>query len=186
MEETGAVSGMTEAQVQDALDKEIQVMAEKDFRRMTWGMDMKTVKSTEPGAPKSEEDSAMIYSRKVAGMDAALGYVFAENKLVRARYMFHQQHEKYDSYIADYNNLKSALEKQYGKAVKERAIWKNDLYRKIQSQWGIALGEGYVTFITLWETPNTDISLTLKGDNGKIDLWLEYKSKALAKLEQTE
>jgi hypothetical protein len=183
-EEDQAVSTMTSTQVQDALDKEIQAIAKRDFRKTNWGMDKETVKLTEPDDPKSEEDSAMIYSRKVAGMDVLIGYIFVQDKLVRAKYMFHQQHEGPNPYITDYDNLKKALEKKYGKATKDRKIWKNDLYTKIPSQWGIALGLGYVTFLSYWDNPKTEISLTLKGEDSKIDLWLEYKSKALAKLEQ--
>lgn len=184
-EEEQAVSTLTTAQVQEALDKEIQAIAKRDFRKTNWGMDKETVKLTEPDDPKSEEDSAMIYSRKVAGMDVLIGYIFVQDKLVRAKYMFHQQHEGTDTYISDRDNIKKALEKRYGKAVKDRKIWKNDLYTKIPSQWGIALGLGYVTFLSYWETPKTEITLTLKSEDSKIDLWLEYKSKALAKLEQT-
>jgi hypothetical protein len=184
-EEGQAVSTMTSAEVQDALDKEIQAIAKRDFRKTNWGMDKNTVKLTEPDDPKSEEDSAMIYSRKVAGMDVLIGYIFAQDKLVRAKYMFHQEHEGSDPYIADYDNLKKAMEKKYGKAKKDKKIWKNELYTKIPSQWGIALSLGYVTFLSYWDTPKTEITLTLKSEESKIDLWLEYKSKAFAKLEQT-
>ena len=179
------VSEMTSPQTEDALMKEIQAIAKRDFRKTNWGMDKKTVKLTEPDDPTSEEDSAMIYSRKVAGMDVLIGYIFVLDKLVRAKYMFHQQHENLNQYITDYNNIKKDLEKKYGKATKERTIWSNDLYTKIQSQWGTALGLEYVTFLSFWDTPKTEITLTLKGENSKIDLWLEYKSKALAKLEKT-
>jgi uncharacterized lipoprotein YehR (DUF1307 family) len=173
------------ASVQDALIKEVQAIAKRDFRKTTWGMDKKTVKLTEPDDPKSEEDSAMIYSRNIAGMDVLIGYIFVQDKLVRAKYMFHPQHDNLNDYITDQNNIKKALEKRYGKATRERTIWSNELYTKIPSQWGIALGQGYVTFLSLWDAPKTEITLTLKGENSKIDLWLEYKSKALAKLEQS-
>lgn len=184
-DEDQIVSTMTSAEVQDALDKEIQAIAKRDFRKTNWGMDKNTVKLTEPDDPKSEEDSAMIYSRKVAGMNVLIGYIFVQDKLVRAKYMFHQQHEGPDAYITDRDNIKKALEKKYGKAEKDRKIWKNELYTKIPSQWGIALGLGYVTFLSYWDTPKTEITLTLKGEDSRIDLWLEYRSKALAKLEQT-
>jgi uncharacterized lipoprotein YehR (DUF1307 family) len=173
------------ASVQDALIKEVQTIAKRDFRKTTWGMDKKTVKLTEPDDPKSEEDSAMIYSRNIAGMDVLIGYIFVQDKLVRAKYMFHPKHDDLNDYITDQNNIKKALEKRYGKAARERTIWSNDLYSKIPSQWGIALGQGYVTFLSLWDTPKTEITLTLKGENSKIDLWLECKSKSLAKLEQS-
>jgi uncharacterized lipoprotein YehR (DUF1307 family) len=184
-EQDAAQSISDTVSVEDALIKEIQAIGKRDFRKATWGMDKKTVKLTEPDDPKSEEESAMIYSRNVAGMDLLIGYIFVQDKLVRAKYMFHPLHNDLNAYITDQNNIKKALEKRYGKAAKERTLWSNELYTNIPSQWGIALGQGYVTFLSLWQTPKTEITVTLKGDNGKIDLWLEYKSKALAKLEQS-
>jgi hypothetical protein len=169
---------------EEALIKEIQTIAKKDFRKAAWGMPIATVKLTEADDPTSEDDSAIIYSRKIAGMDAFIGYIFVENKLVRAKYMFHQQHSDFNKYITDYNNLKNAIEKKYGKAQKERAIWSNDLYTNIPAQHGIALSLGYLTYLSFWNTKNTEITMTLKGENSKIDLWLEYKSKALANLEK--
>jgi hypothetical protein len=170
---------------EEALLKEIQMMGKRDFRKTTWGMDRATVKLTEADDPASEDDSAIIYPRKIAGMDALLGYIFEDDKLVRAKYMFRQQHSDLNDYITDHKNMKKALEKKYGKAKKERTIWTNDLYTKIPSQWGIALGQGYLTYISSWNAKNSEIILTLKGQNDKIDLWLEFYSKAFAKSEKS-
>jgi hypothetical protein len=58
------------------------------------------------------------------------------------------------------------------------------LYAKIPAEWGKALSLGYLTYLSYWDTKNTEISLLLKGEDSKIDFWLEYKSKALANLEE--
>jgi hypothetical protein len=171
---------------EESLLKEIQTSGKRDFRKITWGMPMATVKLTEANDPGSENDSAIIYPRNVAGMDAILGYLFVDDKLVRAKYIFRQQHSDLNEYIEDHNNLKKTLVKKYGKPTKERTVWSNDLYTKIPSQWGIALGLGYMTYLSYWNIKNTEITLTLKGENNKIDLWLEYKSKALANLENKD
>jgi len=167
----------------EALMKEIQTIAKRDFRKANWGMPRNKVKWTEADDPIGENDSDIIYSRQFAGMDALMGYVFEEDKLVKAKYMFQQQHSDLNDYITDYNNLKKALEKKYGKAKMEKALWSNGLYMKIPAEWGKALSLGYLTYLSYWNTKNTQISLLLKGENSKIDLWLEYKSTALANLE---
>jgi hypothetical protein len=169
---------------EEALMKEIQAIAKRDFRKTTWGMPRSEVVLTEADDPTSEDDSALIYSRKVAGMNALMGYLFVEDKLVKAKYMFHQQHSEFNQYITDYNNLKKALEKKYGKAQKERDIWSNDLYTNIPAEWGKAVSLGYLTRLSYWGIKNSEITLLLKGEDEKIDLWLEYKSKALANLEK--
>jgi hypothetical protein len=177
-------SDITGKNMDDALFKEIQTIAKRDFRKTTWGMDKYTVKLTEADDPRTENDSALIYKRKFAGLEALLGYIFVEDKLVRARYMFHQQYSDFNKYIIDHDKLEKALVKKYGNATKERTIWSNDLYTKIPTQWGIALSQGYLTYISYWITNKTEISLTLKGENEKIDFWLDYKSKELGKLEK--
>jgi hypothetical protein len=168
----------------EALMKEIQTIAKRDFRKANWGMPRDKVKWTEADDPIGEKDSAIVYSRQFAGMDALMGYVFEEDKLVKAKYMFQQQHSDLNDYITDYNNLKKALEKKYGKAKREKTLWSNGLYMKIPAEWGKALSLGYLTYLSYWDTKNTQISLLLKGEDSKIDFWLEYKSKALANLEE--
>jgi hypothetical protein len=171
---------------EEDLAKEIQTMGKRDFRKTTWGMDKATVKLTEPDDPTSENDTSLIYSRQVAGMRALMGYVFVDDKLVRAKYMFRPQHPDLNVYITDHDTLEKVMVKKYGKPKKERTIWANDLYTNSPSQWGFALGEGYVTFISYWETPKSEITLTMQGKDNKIDFWLEYKSKVLGKLEKTD
>jgi len=167
----------------EALAEEIRKLDKKDFRKAGWGMPKDTVKLTEADDPASEEDSAIIYKCKIAGMNALLGYVFVDDKLIKGKYMFNQPHVDPNKYITDYNDLKKALEKKFGKAKKERQIWANDLYTKFPAEWGKAVELGYLTYLSAWNTKNTEITLVLKGGN-KIDLWLEYKSKRLANLEK--
>jgi hypothetical protein len=167
---------------EEALFKEIQTIAKRDFRKASWGMPRSEVVLTEADDPTSQDDSALIYSRKVAGMSALIGYLFVDDKLVKGKYMFRQQHSEFSQYITDYDTLKKAMEKKYGKAQKSRDIWSNDLYTNIPAEWGKAVSLGYLTRLSYWSTKTTEITLTLKGENEKIDLWLEYKSKALAKL----
>jgi hypothetical protein len=166
---------------EEALFKEIQAIAKRDFRNATWGMPRSEVVLTEADDPASEDESAIIYSRNVAGMNAIIGYLFEDDRLVKAKYMFRQQHSDFNQYITDYKNLKAALEKKYGKAHKQRDIWSNDLYTNIPAEWGKAVSLGYLTYLSYWSIKKTEITLMLGGENEKIDLWLEYKSKAPAK-----
>jgi hypothetical protein len=168
----------------DDLAQENEMLGTKDFRNATWGMSKVEVKSTEEDKPSDEIDSAMIYSRQILGMNALTGYLFAEDKLVRAKYMFHQQRGSTNDYIDDYNNLKKVLLKKYGKAKSDKTTWIKDVYKNSPADWGYALDHGYVTYLSYWETKNTRITLSLQGENYKINLWLEYKSRALAGLEQ--
>ena len=168
----------------EALIEEIPKLDKKDFRKAGWGMSMATVKLTEADDPVSEADSAIMYNRQIGGMKALLGYLFVDDKLIKGKYMFHESHVDPNKYITDYSALKKALEKKFGKAKRENQIWANDLYTKFPADWGKAVELGYLTYVSHWETKNTEISLLLKGENYKIDLWLEYKSKKLADLEK--
>ena len=156
----------------------------KNFRKTVWGMSKSQVKATESGKPKKEDDSTFVYVGRVSGMNALIIYIFAENKLVRAKYLFREQHSNENDYISDYDNLKKALVKKYGKVKDEKSVWRDDLYKDNYSKWGFAVSLGHRIYYSQWETKDTEIFLVLSGENYKIDLVAEYCSKVLKDLEK--
>ncbi len=177
------VSLESKTQVNEKID-DSQSSSAVDFRKTTWGMSKSQVKATEAGVPNSEDESVLMYSSRISGMNALVIYIFAENKLVRAKYLFTEEHSNRNDYITDYNSLKEALGKKYGKIKNEETVWRNDLYRDDFSQWGFAVSLGHLIYYSQWNTENTNISLVLSGENYDIKLAAEYTSKALEKLEE--
>lgn len=155
-----------------------------NFRKTTWGMTKEQVKKTEKGKVEIEKDNSLIYSGKVGGLECGIGYVFAEGKLVRTRYLIIEKHTNKNDYITDYKSLKEILTKKYGKPIEDKQYWKKDLYKNDYQDWGFAISLGHLTYFATWRTNKTDIVLGLYGDNYKINLGVEYESIQLKVLEE--
>ncbi len=159
-----------------------------DFREATWGMTKAEVRATEKGKPTEENPGSLIYKRQVITLDCIAAYFFTEGKLSNGGYFFTGSHTNTNAYIDDYNHLKNLLTKKYGKPKSDRHIWKNKLFKDDPEDWGTAVSVGHLIYMTNWETKNTEISVSLLGDNYKLDLGIYYESRALSETvkEQTE
>jgi hypothetical protein len=151
-----------------------------DFRKTNWGMSVKQVKEIEDAKLDIESDTTLGYSNiKIDGKNFICVYFFLEDKLYRSGYGFLEKHSNDNFYIDDYENLKGILTKKYGKPVLDKIIWKNDLFKNKQQDWGTAISIGHLEYFSSWETITTYINLGLNGDNYKISLTLGYYSKEL-------
>jgi hypothetical protein len=157
-----------------------------NFRKTKWGMSKKEVKKTETGKIVRDDEKVLVYNGIVSNIDALIVYIFASDKLVRAKYMFTPKHTNKNDYLIDYDNVKETLTKKYGSPQPDDSYWRNELYKDDYSEWGFAVSLGHLTYSSEWETENTKILLMLSGENYDIDLNAEYSSKALKYLEEQE
>ncbi len=155
-----------------------------DFRKTNWGINKAQVKITEKGKIVKEDENLIAYQGNISGLDCFIFYILAEGKLVRAKYAFTETHSNKNDYIPDYNSLKETLIKKYGKPIEDSHLWKNDLYRDDNQNWGFAVSLGHLVYFADWETSTTNISLALYGENYEISLAIEYQSKKLKSLEE--
>ena len=159
-----------------------------DFRNADWGMSIEEVKAGENAKHYGEKQFSSTfqlgYEVKVAGLDAHAMYIFVEDKLVRAGYYFTETHFNDNLYIVDYNNLNEILTKKYGHIKDERKIWHDDLYKNRPQEWGSAISYGHLVMSTKWITSKTRVTLFIQGDNTEIELFIEYISLELERLEK--
>lgn len=154
--------------------------AKFDFRKTTWGMSIEQVKATEDAKLDIEGDSELGYSGiKINGKDFICVYFFLEDKLYRSGYGLLGKHSNDNLYINDYENLKEALTKKYGKPRFDKVTWRNDLFKDSRQDWGTAISIGHLEYFSSWETSTTYINLGLNGDNYKISLTFGYYSREL-------
>jgi hypothetical protein len=161
-------------------------IAEKNFRKSAWGMSVEQVKATETSKPKFEDSKLLVYSDSVSGLSVDVAYIFVNNKLIRTKYVVSEKHSNKTDYIDDYKKLKTSLSNKYSKPVSDKQYWKNDLYKSDSSEWGMAVSIGHLSYFCSWENANSSILLYLTGDNYVINLGIEYSSKQLSKIEDTE
>ncbi len=80
--------------------------SECDFRSVRWGMSQAEVKQNESGEPGYEDPSDLEWTAVVAELPCTLTYMFVADKLVRAGYVFTNEHSHKNGYITDFCNLK--------------------------------------------------------------------------------
>ncbi|MFC1541591.1 hypothetical protein ACFL50_03975 [Candidatus Latescibacterota bacterium] len=155
-----------------------------NFRKTNWGMSNVQVMSSEPLDVAEENENMLIYKTIVIGKEVFVVYIFVDNQLLRARYVLAESHTNKNVFISDYNEFKEILTKKYGKPKQDDTFWANDLYKDDYSNWGMAISLGHLTYLSSWETQDTEIQTYLTGENYDISCIVEYRSKDLKELEE--
>ncbi len=155
----------------------IEPIIETHFRSARWGMSKQQILRLE-GHPDQQANTNGLdivqYLQKILNMDCLIGYVFAENKLVKAKYSFLAKHEDKNQYIQDYSKIRDILVEIYGKPLTDSALWQNNRYKEEPSNWGQALSQGHLMFDSTWQDSDTEIHLQLHGEMEKTFLVVEY------------
>lgn len=73
-------------------ESEIKLLDDPDFRNTKWGNSMSEVRSQEAEKLGQEQDNMMLYETTINGWSAIVGYIFLNDKLVRAKYMITEDH----------------------------------------------------------------------------------------------
>lgn len=166
----------------------IPARAEKDpdhdFRKTRWGMSPAQVKLTEDMAPVTESklppyDLAITYRGKYEGYDSEIGYLFTSDKLVLGGYAIMNKYPDPQQYVKDYEKLKGVLTAQYGKPLQDDKIWKDESHTDKPEEFGKAVTDGRPILQASWQTPLTQVFLTLEGGNVNTIISVLYYSAKL-------
>lgn len=160
----------------------VQIPENPNFRNTVWGMTKEEVKQIEGLSSLSLTEDGTDYiayeKDQIVGLPAAVVYCFDDDqKLWRGAYNFSGiEHTNKNLYIDDYYALVDGLTKVYGSPIYNEPYWSDDLYKDDLEDWGFAVSLGDVSFEAEWKTPETDIWISLSGDNYKIKLAIYYDS----------
>jgi hypothetical protein len=154
-----------------------QAESKTNFRNTRWGMNKTQVVRIE-GRPNQRESSGGLdiiqYPQKILDMDCMVGYVFALNRLAKAKYSFLANYEDKNQYISSYKKIRDILIQKYGKTENERVAWQNKQYQDDRSKWGLALSQGHLELNSLWKDSETKIELRAYGRKNKVFLVALY------------
>jgi len=154
------------------------------FRDTRWGMSRRQVLELE-GEPLQQEKSygleTIRYRKKAIDLECSIEFIFAGNKLIKAKYIFLEEHKHKSQYIGDYKKIKDWLTERHGMPLGSNVTWRNDLYKEDYSNWGLAVSLGHLEYSSLWKNQEMEIFLTLSGENNELSLRAEYKGLRIKK-----
>jgi hypothetical protein len=148
-----------------------------DFRVAKWGDSKEEVMAKEGKTDLSGSPDIYMFYDTVAGLSCVVGYVFTDDKLTMAKYLFQQKHTNKNDYIEDYNKLVGLLTKKYGEPYSNSPFWKNTLYKSDPSQYGFAISCGHLLYSASWDLETTELVVRLTGENFDISFQVQYLSK---------
>lgn len=168
-------------------------LSKTGFRQTLWGMSKEQVRLKETAELIKEQkgDGAtsgldiLMFKSNINGLNCIIGYYFANNRLTRARYLITEEHTNNNSYIDDFNQMKSGLSSKYGKPERDQLLWTNNLYKDNPDEYGMAVSAGHLKYVAEWYPEESAIQLLLTGDNFKITLWVEYAGIAFKVYEKS-
>ncbi|MDD3056599.1 MAG: hypothetical protein PHE16_12070 [Aliarcobacter sp.] len=147
-----------------------------NVRKTYWGMSYLDVLNSETIELDKSNNDILFGTTTLNGLEALIAFDFINNELYDVRYVFINEHAIKSNFISDFENLRTNLNKKYGKEFENHRFFTDDLYDDVPSEWDMALGRGTLSYFTIWKTPDTEISLSLYGDNHEIKFNITYMS----------
>jgi hypothetical protein len=182
------------------------VSSRPDFRKAAWGMTRAQVLATETAKPSEVRESSGEWivrydSIRLGELACRVVYIFANDKLVRAKYVFEAEHSDPNDFIGDFRTVESLLHETYGKPISERAFWQDDLYQDEPRSYleqdrasaadilpsdrfvGVSVSQGHLKLYTQWRADRTKILHGLTGADDHITHQIEFLSVDLERFE---
>lgn len=183
------------------------IAAQSAFRATSWGMSEAHVRAIEKGPPATVRTSSgeifLEYAPVTLGpLPGRMIYIFAQNQLVRARFLSAAEHSDHNEFIRDFQFIEAELKERYGKTLQDRTVWTDDSTQDEPKPYleqdratatgilpsdrniGLAVLLGHLKLYT-WRTQgSTEIWYTLSAEDRQISHQVEYQSIALRNLEK--
>ena len=128
----------------------------------------------------------------MAGCAGRVVYIFKQDKLVRAKYLFDAEHTDFNDFIGDFKVVQSLLKEQYGGPESDRAFWGSDLLQDEPKSYleqdrassenilpsdrlvGLEIALGHLKLYTAWTVGRTHVLHGLTGQDSHITHQIEY------------
>jgi hypothetical protein len=182
--------------------------AQSAFRSTTWGMTQSQVRAAEKASPATVRAASgeifLEYALVTLGpLPGRMVYIFAQNQLVRARFLSAAQHSDHNEFIRDFQVIEAELKERYGKPLHDRTVWSDDSTQDEPKPYleqdratatgilpsdrniGLAVLLGHLKLYTQRTQGPTEIWHTLSADDRQISHQVEYQSVALRSLEKS-
>ncbi len=152
--------------------------AAEGFRGIPWGSTRDEV-TAQAGPALLESEEMLLYADTLAGYGVMATYVFADGVLVSGGYLLTDEFVNANRYLEVYDLFVELLEQKYGPPILNRSHWKGGaLFRDDPADWGLAVSMGYLERTAYWQTDETRIMVSLRGESFEVTLGVLYVSRA--------
>ena len=145
--------------------------------RIYWGMlseELRRVSGRPQNRARIDDGEIYEYQQKILGLDCYVGYVFDQDRLTKTRYNFRENYPVKNKHIEDFKKIRDLLAQKYGEPQRENQEWFNPKFKNDIMQWGTAVSLGHLKYNSKWMIRQTEILLSLLGEENKISLEIEY------------
>ena len=152
----------------------------KDFHDALWGQSYDEVYEKQKGMPLKYDDSTQRYSNLIYSQEDINGYkgqrqyIFYDRQLVSGCYSIPFIPEKGEKAVAFFNDITARYTQLYGAPSEQEENWTNE-EDKQTLDIGSALGESKLFYYAIFNTPSSDIIVSLSGYDESIELYISFE-----------
>lgn len=156
----------------------ISSVSKGDFRNVDWGDNIGTIKAKEKARLLEEDTDMLVYDSDLYGIPAYLLYYFDDYKLYKTSYVLKENsNAKGNKYISAYDLWKTSLTKSYGTPIEDDVDNSESNSLVNTAGPGRALQYGYLTYSASWETDVTEVKMSCKATEQRVELTVTYNDK---------
>lgn len=147
-----------------------------DFRGISWGASVETVKASEEAYLVSATEEKLVYKTTLLDCTVSVTYEFIADECVRASYDFRTYENQPDAIVKTILAIAEMLNQKYGDSenTKKGISLIPPSFADDPATWGAALQMGYMSLSDKWETPTEQISLMAIGLSERIHSIIAY------------
>jgi len=158
-----------------------------EARGFIWGVTKEDVREYAPGMYFDTHENALFFLEDILeDVRTIVTYEFTEEgSLWRVRMDVEERYTRPQSAVEDFFAYLKEMEETYGPPTAEDYDWTDPEDQKYPEEWGWIVYAGDLTIRYFWQTPETEIIMTLQGGDLDSEFFVTYTSKAVAqKMEQ--
>lgn len=123
---------------------------------------------------------ALFVNDRFAGLDTFIIYLLQDDKLMQTKFLFPQKHVRSETFLEDFAKVEGVLREKYGTPAETEKIWRSGATDKT-AEAGKMIAVGELTLKSVWNTTDTLIIHTLRGENLDVDHEVNYIGKHLTR-----
>lgn len=147
------------------------------FRDTSWGMTKNQVSDIEKSRLLRTDEHQWLYEGTLGPYDVNISYEFSGDHLAVGRYLLDEEFADNREYISAFNYFCDRLSEKYGPPLEYKENWIKDRYKNEPLFHGIAVAFGDATYHSIWSNDDTEIFLTLLGQDNQCFLGISYISR---------